>query len=277
MTLLQGLLAGILQGATEFLPVSSSGHLVVLNVLFGYDEAGGNLAFAVFLHLATLVSVVIVFRKDLAALVREAFTAMLDLLRGKPDFTTPERRFLLMIVMATIPAVAAGLGIKLLGFSDVLENVFVVAVMFLGTAALMFTIDRLPEGTYTEADAPPKAAFTVGLMQAIAILPGLSRSGSTIFGGVLGGLKREFAIRFAFILSIPVILGAALLEGLQAAKTNIVIDPLAWGIGFIAAMIVGIMAIKFIELLAKHKRFYVFGIYCLGASVFALLVGLGVI
>jgi len=278
MDWLQALIAGIIQGVTEFLPVSSSGHLVIYSTLFG-EEGDANLAFTVFLHLATLLSVFIMFRKDISMLIREFFAAMGDILKGKFSFKTPERRFLLMVVVGTIPAVVVGVLLKSLKFDDVLENIFVVAVMLIVTSVLMFTVDRLSDkGRYTEKDAPLKSAWIVGFLQAFAILPGLSRSGSTIFGGLLGGLKKEFAIRFAFILSIPVIFGAGLVEGLHVVKEgSLEIDVVGWSLGFVAATISGIIAISVIKLLIKNNKFYIFGIYCLFASVFAFLVGFGVI
>jgi len=275
MTLLQALLSGVIQGLTEFLPISSSGHLIIFNALFG--EGGGDLAFTVFLHLATLLAVVVCFRKDVWSLLREFFAAAWDLLRGKPNFRTPERRFLLMVVIATIPAVLAGALIKLLDLDSVLKSIFVVAAMLLLTAAFMFTVDRL-KGVFTEKDTPYRVALLTGCLQAVAILPGLSRSGSTIFGGVLGGLKKEFAVKFAFILSIPAILGAALMEGLDVIKSGgLEINLLNWLAGFAAAAVCGVLAIQFIKLLIKNNKFYVFGIYCLAASTFAFLVGFGVI
>jgi len=276
MTMLQALIAGVIQGLTEFLPISSSGHLVVFNALLG-ERGGGDLAFTVFLHLATLLSVVICFRKDIWMLIREFFAAAWDILRGKPNFKSPERRFLLMVVIATIPAVAAGMLIKLLDLDSILENIFVVAVMLLITAAFMFVVDRL-KGAYDEKDAPYRVALLTGCLQAVAILPGLSRSGSTIFGGVLGGFKQEFAVKFAFILSIPAILGAALLEVLDVVKAGALDMQLAnWLVGFAAAAVCGVLAIKFIKVLIKNNKFYVFGFYCLAASVFAFLVGFNVI
>ena len=276
MTWLQALLNGVIQGFTEFLPVSSSGHLVIFNALFGKGE--DDLAFSVFLHLATLLSVVIAFRKDVWALVREFFAALRDILRGKPNFKTPERRFLLMVVIGTIPAVLAGALIKLLDLDRILGNIFVVGGMLLVTAVFMFLVDRLKEGHYTQADAPYRVPLLVGCIQAVAVLPGLSRSGSTIFGGVLGGFKKEFAVRFAFILSIPAILGAAVLEGYGAVKHGgLDVEPLNWLIGFAAAAVCGLLAIQFIRLLIKKNKFRYFGVYCLLASAFAFLVGAGVV
>ena len=277
MNWLQALIAGMIQGLTEFLPVSSSGHLVIWGALFGESDTG-NLAFTVFLHLATLLSVGIVFRKDVWLLVKEFFAALWDLLRGKPSFKTPERRFLLLVIIGTVPAVLAGAAIKLLHLDAMLENIFVVAAMLVVTAIFMFLIDRLRRGDYTEKDTPYPTALLVGCLQAVAILPGLSRSGSTLFGGVLGGLKKEFAVRFAFILSMPAILGAGLVEALGVIREGgFSIEPLSLLIGFLAAALCGVLAIRFIQLLIKHNKFYLFGIYCLAASIFALLVGLGVV
>jgi undecaprenyl-diphosphatase len=272
----QALLSGVVQGLTEFLPVSSSGHLVIFNALFGKGES--DLSFTVFLHLATLLAVVLVFRKDVWALAKEFFAVVRDLLRGKPGFKTPRRRFLLMVTVGTLPAVFAGAGVKLLGLDALLENIFVAAAMLLVTAVLMFLTDKLPRGMRTEKDAPYSAALLVGCLQAAAILPGLSRSGSTLFGGVLGGLKKEFAVKFAFILSIPAILGAGLLECLQAARTGgFAANPAHLLVGFAAAAVCGVLSIKFIRLLVRKNCFYIFGIYCLLVSAAAFLVGFGVL
>ena len=275
---LEALIAGIIQGITEFLPVSSTGHLIIFQTFAGSEDAS-YLAFNVFLHMATLVSVFVVFHKDVWMLIREFFTAIYDICRGKPNFKTPERRFLLMVIIGTIPAVFVGAGYKLLGMDSVLDNIFVVAVMLIFTAVLMFTIDRFKEGKYSIENAPLNSALTVGLMQAVAILPGLSRSGSTIFGGRFSGLKKDFAIKYSFILSIPAILGAEILILIGVARSGepLDINVFSWVIGFIAAAIFGIIAIRLIRLLIIHDKFYIFGIYCLFASAFAFLVGFGII
>jgi len=277
LTLFQAIFAGVVQGITEFLPVSSSGHLVIFYALFGFDEYS-NLAYTVFLHLATLLSVFIMFRKDIWVLIREFFSAIADCLKGKPNFKTPERRFLLMVIFGSIPAAVIGASLVLLGLDDVLENIFVVAVMLIVTAILMYIVDKLPKGKYTEKDAPIKTAWIVGTAQAIAILPGLSRSGSTIFGGLIGGLTKEFAVRFSFILSIPIILGASLVKFVSVVRSDYIeIDPLLWALGFVITTICGIFAIKFIKVLINSSKFYIFSIYCLIASAVAFLIGFGVI
>ena len=277
MEWLQALIAGVIQGITEFIPVSSSGHLVIFNTLYG-QGGESNLAFTVFLHLATLLSVIIVFHKDIWLLIREFFTALADIIKGKPDFKSPGRRFLLMVIVATKPALFAGVLVKLLNMERILENIFAVAVLLVVTSVFLFISDRLNEGTLTETDTPLKNAILIGIFQAIAILPGISRSGSTIFGGLLGGLKKDFAVKFAFILSIPAILGAGLLELLDALKADsIEIEPVSWLVGFAAAAVCGVIAIQLIKLLIKKRAFYIFGIYCLLASAFAFLAGFGAI
>ena len=262
---------------TEFLPISSSGHLVIYGALFGAGD-GGNLRFTVFLHLATLLAVILVYRKDVWMLIRELFGALADMFRGKPSFRSPGRRYLLMVIVATIPAVLAGGAVKVLEMDAMLENIFVVAVMLVVTAVFMFMVDKLKEGKLTPANAPLSKALLVGIIQAIAILPGLSRSGSTIFAGVLGGFKKEFAVRFAFILSVPAILGASIVELNGAMKAEgAELDIAASAVGFAAALVCGIVAIRVIKALVKSKKFYIFGVYCLCASAFAFLVGFGVI
>jgi len=270
----QALILGLVQGLTEFLPVSSSGHLVIFNHLFG--EYGGDLTFTVFLHFATLVSVFIMFWRDIAMLVREFFALLGDLFRGKFHFNTPERRFLLMVMIGTIPAAVIGLAISALGFTHVLENIFVVAAFLLVTAVLMFSVDKLfaKRAMFTQENAPYRCAWIVGLMQGIAIFPGLSRSGSTIFGGALAGLQKDFAVRYAFILSIPAILGAGLLEGVAAMQHGLEFHALNWAVGFVAAAVSGILAISVIKLLIRKRKFYLFGIYCVAAAVAAFAIGI---
>jgi len=211
MSVSRAILAGLIQGFTEFLPVSSSGHLVIFASLFGGGE-GGYLGFTVFLHLATLFAVIAVYIEDIWSLILTFFAIIKDLFHGKADFDGPDRKFLLMIIVATIPAVIAGLMIKLLNLESALENIFITACMLFVTAALMLFADRLREGRRVAANTTLRAALFIGLLQAFAILPGLSRSGSAIFGGSFIGLKKDFAVRFAFILSIPVVLGSVILE-----------------------------------------------------------------
>ena len=277
MTVIEAVISGIVQGLTEFLPVSSSGHLVIFYTLTGRG-GDANLAFSVLLHLATLLSVVIMFFGDVRMLAQELIAVFADIIKRRKHRKTPQRRLLLLLLAATAPAVLAGLGIKALGFDDILENIFVVAVMLAVTSVLMFCVDRFKRGRHTAKNAPAKSALAVGLVQAAAILPGLSRSGSTIFAGLLVGFRKDFAVRFAFLMSIPVILGAGLVEAAGIVNSGgPVIAPASMAAGFLAAMVCGVFAIKFIKALIKSNKFYIFGIYCLLASAFAFLLGFGVV
>ena len=278
LSIVQALIAGIIQGLTEFLPISSSGHLVIYHKLTG--ESDGNfLGFTVLLHLATLLAVIIMFRKDLWQLLRE-FTAILrDIGMKRNRHVLMRHRFLLLTVIATVPAVVAGVAVKALKLDAHLQNPFVVAAMFLVTAVFMFLINRLPKGIYSEENAPLASAWIVGMLQAVAILPGLSRSGSTIFGGFLGRLQKEFAVRFAFILSIPVILGATVLEAVDFMRLQndmtVVMETqqlLAMATGFVSAFATGMITIQLIKIIMQKNRFGIFGYYCLLASAVALYV-----
>jgi len=276
MDIPRALAAGAIQGLTEFLPISSSGHLAVFYHLSGGAE-GADLPFSVLLHFGTLLAVLIVFRRDIYALISAFFLILRDLLKGKPDFKTPERRLLAMLVIGTIPAAAAGVAVKLLKLDGFFANIYVVATLFAVTAAFMFLTDRLKDGG-AEETAPYKTALIAGALQAAAILPGLSRSGATIFGGRLGGFTKEFAVKFAFLLSIPAILGAAVIEGASVIKNDFSgADPAAWAAGFIAAFVCGMLSIGAIKYIAKHNKFFVFGIYCLLASAFTFAVAFGLI
>ena len=278
MNWIQSLFAGIIQGLTEFLPVSSSGHLVMYNELMGNYDPEKNLAFSVFLHLGSLVAVLLIFRKDVWMVFKEFFTAIFDICRGKPNFKTPERRLMLMLVIATIPAFIMGGLIQMLGFTAVLDNIYVTGAMLIVTALLMFAIHKISKrrtGGYEQANAPLGCAAFVGLMQAIAIAPGLSRSGSTIFAGMTSGLNKEFAVRFSFLMSIPVILGAAVFDFLGLGEVSIFdFGASTLIIGFVAAFITGIIAIKLIRFLIKSNKFYIFGIYCLLAAAAAFSIGI---
>ena len=279
MTWWQALLAGILQGLTEFIPVSSSGHLVIFNQLFGDGAYYENLAFTVFLHFGTLVAVVAMFFKDVLSLIKEFFASMYDLFRGKPNFKTPERKLLLMVILGSIPVTLVGVGLEFLGFTHILDNIFVTAAFLLVTAALLIAVHNVGkkekhDGTNAD-NTPVKRGFFVGLAQAVAIFPGLSRSGTTIFAARKLGLSREFAVRFSFLMSIPVILGANLfylLDFIGGDRVDIPSSALA--IGFLSSLIFGILAIKLVKVLIKTNKFYLFAIYCAAATLGALAIGI---
>lgn len=279
MTWWQALLSGIIQGLTEFIPVSSSGHLVIFNQVFGDGAYYENIAFTVFLHFGTLVAVIAMFFKDVLMLIKEFFASMWDLIRGKPNFKTPERKLLLMIILASIPVTLVGVGLEFAGWTQILDNIFVTAAFLFVTAILLMAIHNIGknekgEGTNAE-NTPLKRGFFVGAAQAVAIFPGLSRSGTTIFAARKLGLSREFAVRFSFLMSIPVIFGANLFylfDFLGGDGLDIHFSALA--IGFLASLIFGILAIKLVKVLIKTNRFYLFAIYCIIAALAALAIGI---
>jgi len=255
LELLKAIVLGIVQGLTEFLPVSSSGHLVIGSELLNFHQQ--SLAFDVCLHLGTLVSVIIVFRKELQAMVRAPFT----LFAGNKDAT--DRNYFLWdvyIVIATLPAVFIGLFLK-----DAIERVFdsvlVVYCMLVVTGLLMVFARYL-----SERDRPVNwyRSLLIGCGQACAILPGLSRSGTTIFTGMALGIAREKVARFSFIMSIPAILGAAVLQFGDLYQNPPTSDALLSLVaGTVMAAVSGYFAIKLLLDVIRRNRLQWFGYYCL--------------
>lgn len=255
MELLKAILLGVVQGLTEFLPVSSSGHLVIGSELLNFQEQG--VVFDVCLHLGTLVSVVIVFREEIWAMVK----APLALLRGEGDATDQHYlRWDIYVVLATLPAVFVGLF-----FKDAVQQLFsstlVAYCMLVVTGLLMILAQYLPE-----RDEPVNwyRSLLVGCAQACAILPGLSRSGSTIFAGMFLGIAREKIARFSFIMSIPAILGAAVLQfgGLfrNPPTSDALLNLVA---GTMMSAVAGYFAIKLLLDIIRRNRLQWFGYYCL--------------
>lgn len=255
MELLKAIILGAVQGLTEFLPVSSSGHLVIGSELLNFKEQG--VVFDVFVHLGTLLAVVVVFRRELLCMLM----APLQIIKG--DATEDTRQFLLwdlFIIVATLPAVVVGLF-----FKDSIEQLFssvvVAYFMLVATGVIMIIAQFIPE------KGKPLTwwrSLLVGCAQAMAILPGLSRSGSTIFTGMVLGIPRETIARFSFIMSVPAILGAAVLQ----AGTLLENPPASAGwfnliAGTLTAAGSGYLAIKLLLDLIRRNRLQWFGYYCL--------------
>lgn len=264
MELLKALILGFIQGATEFLPVSSSGHLVLGSHLLGFADQG--VLFDVMLHLGTLVSVLLVFRQEVLAML----AAPLRWLNG--DRSGEVRRFLLMdgyIVLATFPAVIIGLTMKA-QVEALFSSVVVVYLMLLVTGTLMIASRRLVDrGTKINA----WRSLIIGLGQACAILPGLSRSGVTIFAGMALGVNRETAARFSFLMSLPVILGAAVLHVDEMIQHPPSLQSLGNLLaGTVMSMITGYLAIVLLLDIVRKNRLPWFGYYCLCIASVGLVV-----
>lgn len=277
MTILQAMLLGLVQGLTEFLPVSSSGHLSIFQNFFGMTTAeDGNLFFDVLLHLATLFSVCAAYRKDLVEIVADCagfVRAAGHPVPGGERRRYPGARLLLMIVLATLP-----LGL-ILPVKDYIERLYY-STVFIGialilTGAMLYVADRAPRGRKTGRTMGVWDALLVGVCQAVATVPGLSRSGTTITAGLVTGLDRRFAVKFSFLISIPAVLGANLLSLVKAAKEGIDWSLLpAYLLGTLVAAAVGYLAIWMVRYIAGKGKFGWFAYYCAAAGVITLILSI---
>ena len=272
MTILQALFLGLVQGIAEFLPVSSSGHLSVFQNLFGMDAAGDHLLFDVLLHLGTLVSVFAVYWDDIVKIVREC----VEMIRGIGHPVPGERkrmngvRLLMMIVFATLPLVLV------LPVHNSVEKLYYstafIGIAFLATGGMLFCADRMPRGTRTEKNMRIRDALLIGVCQAIATMPGLSRSGSTITAGIATGLDRRFAVKFSFLISIPAVLGANLITLIKAAKAGVEWSMVpTYLLGMLVAMVSGYFALNLLRYIARKGKFGWFAYYCWFAGAVTLL------
>ena len=267
MTIIQSIVLGIVQGLTEFIPVSSSAHLVLVPWLLGWEfEPNAAFVFDVLVQLGTLVAVIAYFWKDLWAIARGVVQG---LIRLKP-FDSAEARLGWLIALATMPAVILGLA-----FKDFFESVFgsprATALLLLGTAALLVLSERFGRRARNLDSLNWLDALIIGLAQAVAILPGISRSGATISGGLARGLERPAAARFSFLMSVPVMLGAgviALKNLLDVPNFASYLAPIA--AGFLAAAAVGYLCIRWLLGYLSRRPLYGFAVYCVAASLFCL-------
>jgi undecaprenyl-diphosphatase len=277
--LVQALVMGITQGLTEFLPVSSSGHLIVVPFLLGFhDPFIDSLAFSVLLHLATLVALLVYFRADWLRLVPAGLAALRDRSLRSDDAAQPdpERRLAWLLVVATIPAVIAGVLLN-----DVIESNVrspgLVAVMLVIGGAILWLADRAGRHAREVGDVTFPLAFGIGVAQAFALVPGISRSGISIAAGLFAGLTREAAARFSFLMATPVIAGAGAWETLKLIRgeggVGVSIGPLV--VGMAAALIAGLLAIEVTLRFLRSHPVTVFALYRLALAVVVLVAWLG--
>ena len=263
MSLINAIILGIVQGLTEFLPVSSSGHLVIAeHLLPGWHQPG--IIFEILLHLATLLAVIIFFRHDLALLIKSLYTSGAQ--------AAKQRRFLLMLLLATIPTGIIGLAGKNF-FVTLFDRLDLVGGMLLITALLLWLAEKKNPEKLTKKSTRVIDAIAIGITQGLAIIPGISRSGSTIAVGMLLGLEPKTAARFSFILSIPAISGAALLNIKEISAIPADQIPICI-CGALAALLTGLMALKFLLMIIEERRLRIFSIYCLVAGCATILLAL---
>lgn len=280
MNYLTSILCGIVQGLTEFLPVSSSGHLAIFQAILG-DVTGSPLpepvAFDVLLHLGTLLAVIILYFKEIIQLIPAFFTMIGKFFKGKRKFFdyNENERFVLLILIATLPLVVGALIEHSFDFLETLTGMLpVVGGILILNGVLLFFSDRAARGSGTIAEATPKNALGIGSCQLLAILPGLSRSGSTITGGLLAGFSRETAVKFSFIMSLPAIAGACVLHlpelfsgGVSGSEAGVYLA------GAVSAMLVGLAAMKLLKWIAEKASFRGFSYYCFGAGLLTVVYG----
>ncbi len=274
MSILDAIIQGIIQGLTEFLPVSSSGHLQLYAYLMGEPASETGFLFSAFLHLGTLLAICIAFWSTVKALVMELWHMAKDLFTGKlfrEGLKNPERRMIVMLLLSLVILV------PFYFVRDYIEHIaqtYLIALgcFFLYTAVILFLSDKCVTGKKEPKDLTWKEALTVGIFQAIALFPGVSRSGSTICSGLFAGMSRDTAVKYSFMLGIPTILAGCLVEIKDAVSAG----SMPWNelplymVGFVTAAVVGILAIRMVDLLVKSNKFKYFAVY-------TLLLGLTVI
>ena len=272
MTFLSSFLLGLVQGIAEFLPISSSGHLAIAQNLLGMSDAGTVPEFFdVLLHLGTLVAVFVAYWADIKDMVLEFFHGAGDLIHhSTPNPVPPARRLILLIILGTLPLFVV-LPVKdaVQGLSN--SMVFIGAALIV-TGVLLFVSDRVKKGRKNERTATWLDVLIVGLGQAIATMPGISRSGMTITTGCFVGFERKFAVRFSFLLSIPAVLGANILSLADAAKAGINwAEVPVYLAGVVTAAVVGYLCIRLLRFIADRGKFGAFAYYCWAVGVLTLV------
>lgn len=276
MSILEAIILGLVQGIAEFLPISSSGHLAILQNLFNMsDIEGGHMLFDVLLHFGTLVAICFMYWPD----IKSMFTQTVDLFTGRNPAPAGQRRqypaarMFMLIIAATLPLV---LILPVHKYIGLLSNstIFVGGALIL-TGCMLFVSDKMARGTKTEKTMLFKDALIIGLCQCVATLPGLSRSGTTITAGIATGHDRSYAVKFSLLMSIPAVLGATLLELIDAIKAGVDASLIpAYLFGMIAAMVSGVLSIGLLRMIAKKTRFGGFAYYCWVVGVLTIILSL---
>lgn len=286
MSIFKAIILGIVQGLTEFLPVSSSGHLAIMKNLL-HVETDTGILFDVLLHCATLIAVFIVMYRDIIKLIVDFFGIVRDTfinigrffsnltaVHKKPYIvlaSTSYRKFVIMLIISTIPTGILGV---LLG--DVVEStstaLLIPGICLIATGLILFVSDLLNEGKKKPKNANYGDAFVVGVSQGVATLPGLSRSGVTITACLLCGFDRKFAVKYSFIMSMPAILGAMILELKDIGGTHLAGSEIAaYILGMIVAAVVGFFAIRIMLNIVMNRYFKYFAFYCLGIGAVSII------
>ena len=272
MSILTAVVLGLVQGVTEFLPISSSGHLAIAEHLLNMQGAANVPDFYdVLLHLGTLVAVFAAYWGDICDMIVEFFTGIGDLAHHRtPNPVPPARRLILLIIVGTLPLFVM-VPFRYF-FTDLGDNMYFIGGALIFTGLLLFASDRVRRGRKTEKTATMLDALIVGVGQAVALCPGVSRSGMTITMGCFTGFERKFAVRFAFLLSIPAVLGANILTLKDALTSEIDWASMpAYLVGVVVAAVSGYACIRLLRYVADKGRFGAFAYYCWAVGVMTLV------
>jgi len=271
MSVLEAIIYGIVQGVAEFLPISSSGHLALSQNFFGTGSAEDFFGFNILLHFGTLIAVFVMYYKDVWDLIKGFFALCARPFKGtvKEKLAFHEKLFL-MVCAATVVLVPAAV------FSDYVESLanvsWAIGVLLIINGFMLFVSDKLNKGESSLENSTVLRTFYIGVFQLFGILPGISRSGSTITGGLLNGLNRKDAVRFSFLMSIPAILGANVLELFGTEGDFFAgVGAVPCLVGMLAATLSGMLAIKILQFFANKKSFTPFAVYCLIVGVASIV------
>ncbi len=280
MSVIKAIILGIVQGVTEFLPISSSGHLSLFQHFLGVSGEG-SLLFSVLLHLGTLIAVFIVFHKTILELVIEAINLIKDIFTGKFKFKElrGKKKMLVMFFFSCLPLLfllmPVGNDMKLMDWLGGLsedDSILVEGFCFLVTGALLLTSTYISKTKTLNREVNTTDAFAVGLAQVFAAgFPGISRSGSTISTGMICGVSKEYMVEYSFILGIPAIVVANIVEFKDAVEAGAQLEVLPTIIGIIVAAVVGVACIKLLQWILKKDMWKYFGYYCLVIGVFTII------
>ncbi|MCR5746716.1 MAG: undecaprenyl-diphosphate phosphatase [Lachnospiraceae bacterium] len=275
MNIFQAIILGVIQGLTEFFPVSSSGHLAIVQNLLHVNTDAGML-FDVLLHVGTLIAIFLVFWRDIAKLLIEFVGIIADFFRRFKDpdlivLSSAYRKFVLLIIVSTIPTAILGfVGRHFVSYAA--TTLIIPGIGLIITSILLFIADRIGDGRKGIKQISYLNAFEIGMAQGVATIPGISRSGATISMCLMLGIKKETAVKYSFIMSIPAVLGATVLEIKDAAGVTLTVGTvLSYIVGMIVAAVVGYFAIRFMIGVVRKKRYIYFSIYCFILGLIAII------
>lgn len=286
MNLLQAIIMGIVQGITEFLPVSSSGHLTILKNMFGMKDV--KITFDLMLHFGTLVAIFIVFWKDILwligsglGIIRDSVLNVITYFKSvkkggrklpyRKVISNQYRKFTWMVIVSTIPTGIIGYTFEK---SFPMDNMglLVPGICLFITAVLLMVADKCSGGSKLPNDVTYTNAFSIGIVQGLATLPGISRSGSTIAACLISGFDKKFAVKYSFIMSIPAVLGAVVLKLGDLSQDALSKGEIAcYGVGTIVSAVVGYFCIRIMLKLVKERKFKYFAYYCIAVGVFSIV------